>query len=142
MGKVERSSTINAPVEKVFSYVTDPNSEVEYIPSAVEIRDITGQGVGQRYGWTYKLMGISFKGESEVIEHVPNERYVSKSSGGIVSTWTYIFKPTDGGTQLSLVVEYTIPVPVLGKVAEKLIMRQNEREAALSMTNLKEILEG
>ena len=46
MAKVERRFTINAPIEKVFSYITDPANEMEYIPSVIDIRDIAGKGVG------------------------------------------------------------------------------------------------
>jgi len=125
----------------VFSYVTDPRNELEYIPSITDIRDITGQGVGQRFGWTYKMMGIPLKGKDEVTEYVPNQCYVQKSTGGIVSTWTWTFQPEAGGTRLSLVVEYTIPVPVLGKVGERLASRQTEREADLAIATLKDRLE-
>jgi len=142
MATVERSITINAPVEKVFAYIVDPRNELETVPSITDIRDIIGQGVGQRYSWTYKMMGISLKGESEVIEYVPNERYVTRSTGGIISTWTWTVKPEGDGTQLNLVVEYTIPVPVLGKVGERLVSRQTEREADLAMATLKDRLEG
>lgn len=141
MAKVERSIIINAPVEKVFSYISDPNSELESMPSITDIRDITGQGVGQRWGWSYKMAGVSLKGESEVMEHIPNQRLVHKSTGGIVSIWTYTFNPEDSGTRLTVVVEYTIPVPVLGKVGERLVLKRTEREADLAMTNIKERLE-
>ena len=141
MAKVEQSITINAPVEKVFSYVCDPMNQLEWLPSMTDVRDITGEGVGQKFGWTYKMMGISFKGETEVVESVANQRRIIKSTGGIQSTWTWTFKSENGKTVVNLAVEYTIPVPVLGKVAEQLVLRQNEREAALSMTNIKERLE-
>jgi len=141
MPKIERSVAINAPIEKVFTYISDPTNELECIPGVMDIRDVTGQEVGQRCGWTYKMMGISFKGESEVTECIPNERYVVKSTGGIVSTWTFTVKPEASGTRLNVVVEYEIPVPVLGKVAEQLVLRQNEREADLAMANIKKRLE-
>ena len=86
-------------------------------------------------------MGISFKGETEVVESVGSERRVIKSTGGIQSTWTWTTKSENGNTLVNLTVEYTIPVPVLGKVAERMVLRQNEREAALAMTNIKERLE-
>jgi hypothetical protein len=38
-------------------------------------------------------------------------------------------------------VEYTIPVPVLGKLGEALILKQNEREADQAMANIKAKLE-
>ena len=141
MAKVERNITINAPVEKVFSYITDPNNQLEWLPSITDIRDITGQGKGQKFGFTYKMMGISFKGESEAMEIIPNERIVEKSSGGIVSTWTWTFKSEVGGTNINLVVEFNIPVPVLGKFAERMVLNQSEREADHATANLKDILE-
>ena len=142
MAKVERSTTINAQIEKVFSYITNPSNDPEWQPGAIEVRDITGQGVGQRYGWTYKIMGISLKGASEVIEYIPNQRYVYRSTGGVVSTWTYNFKAEGGGTQIDIEVEYTIPVPVLGKFPERMVIRGIEREADFSVEALKDILEG
>ena len=142
MAKVERDTTINAPVEKVFSYVSDPNNQLEWLPGTTEVRDITGKGVGQKFGFTYKMMGISFKGECVIAEVISNQRIVLKSSGGIVSTWTWTFKSEDSTTNINLVVEFTIPIPVVGKVGERLALKQNEREADHAVANLKDILEG
>ena len=141
MAKVEQNITINAPVEKVFSYLCDPMNQLEWLPSMTDVRDVTGEGVGQKFGWTYKMMGIPFKGETEVIESDGNQKHVIKSTGGIQSTWTWTFKSENGKTVVHLTVEYTIPVPVLGKVAERMVLRQNERESELAITNLKERLE-
>lgn len=142
MAKLEKSVTINTPVGKVFSYITNPMNQLEYTPGMTEVRDIFGDGVGQRFRWTYKMMGIPLKGESEVTEYVANQRYVEKSKGGIDSTWTWTFKPEAEGTLLNLVVEYTIPIPVLGKIGERLVVRQNEREADVALAYVKDKLEG
>jgi len=142
MAKVEKSITVNAPVEKVFVYVEDPTNQLEYLPSIVEVKDMTGQGVGAHYRWAYKMAGLRFEGESTLQEHIPNERIVVETKGGIVSTWSWTFTPKDGGTQVHLTVEYTIPVPVLGKLGEALVLKQNEREADQAMANIKAKLEG
>lgn len=143
MAKVERTDTINAPVEKVFAYIQDPTTNPEWIPSQIEVTDVkrTEEGVGTHYRWAYKLVGIRLTGESTFTEYVPNERLVDQSKGGIASTWTYTLQPRDGGTKLTLVVEYTIPIPVLGKFAEGLVLSRNEREADMAVANLKGILE-
>jgi uncharacterized membrane protein len=39
MAKLEKSVTINAPVEKVFSYVGDPQNQLEWLPGITEVRD-------------------------------------------------------------------------------------------------------
>ena len=141
MAKVERSITVNTRVEKVYSYLRYPENQLEWLPSVTDIQDVHGYGVGQRFRWSYKMMGLSLNGVGEVIEDIPNQRCVIKTTGGILSTWTWTFEPEAGGTHLNLVVEYTIPVPVLGKVGEWLVLRQNEREADLAMANLKDKLE-
>ena len=141
MAKVERSITINAPVEKVFAYIEDPTNNPEWIPSMIEVTDVTGQGAGQHFRWAYKMLGLRLMGESTFTEHILNERIVEQSKGGLVSTWTYTFIPEDGGTRVNLTVEYTIPIPVLGRVAEALVLRQNEREAEFGLATLKATLE-
>ena len=142
MPKLNKSININAPVEKVFAYVTDPPATPEWLVGATEVTDVAGSGVGQHYHWKYNMLGVPLRGETTVSEHVPNERRVTKSKGGITSTWTFTFAPHEGGTKLDLEIDYTIPVPVLGKLAEQLVLKRNQREADLSMQNIKERMEG
>ncbi len=142
MIRLERSVTINAPVEKVFAYIEDPMSELEWLPSLMEVKDVVGQGAESHYRWTYKMAGLRLEGESTTTEYIPNRRIVTQTKGGAVSTWTWTFEPHDGGTKANLVVEYTVPVPVLGKLAEALVRKQNERELDLAMVNIKARMEG
>ena len=116
-------------------------SQVAWLPSMMEVRDVTGKGVGSHFQWTYKMAGMRFQGETTVTEHVPDQRIVVESKGGIVSTWTWTFEPHDEGTKLNLDIEYTVPVPVLGKLAEALVLKQNEREADLAMANIRAKME-
>ena len=88
------------------------------------------------------MAGVLLKGETTVTEHLPNERIVSQSKGGVTSTWILSFKTQDGGTMMELDIEYTIPIPVIGKLTEKIVLKRNEREADLAMANLKEKMEG
>ena len=141
MAKIERNFVINVPAEKVFSYISNPAKQVEWLPSIINVRDIRGEGVGQRFSWTYKMMGIPFKGVAEYTEYIPNEWLVYKTKSGIRSTWTWEFKPIGITTLVNLVIEYNIPVPILGKAGEKLILQQNERETYLGVANIKERLE-
>ncbi len=142
MAKIDRSIKINAPVEKVFLYITDPMNQLQSHPGMTDIRNVTGRGESQKWDWTYKMMGISFKGKAEVAQSELNTRYITKTSGGIVSTWIWALKRETDGTLLTLRIDYTIPVPVIGKVGELLTLRQNEREADIGMVNIKERMEG
>ena len=137
-----KSIDIQAPVEKVFGYIADPAKGPEWMIGWTEVTDVTGSGVGQHYRWKYRMVGVPLHGESTVTEHLPNERIVSQSKGGVTSTWILSFKTQDGGTMMELDIEYTIPIPVLGKIAEKIVLKRNEREADLAMSNIKEKMEG
>ncbi|MGB5933128.1 MAG: SRPBCC family protein [Anaerolineae bacterium] len=144
MARYEGSVTINAPVEKVFGYIMDPASHAEWMPSLMEVKDVnmTEQRVGSHWRWAWKMVGLRFEGETTITEYIPNERLVWQSTGAILSTWVYTFEPEDGGTKVNVVVEYTVPIPVLGKVAEAFVLSQVEREADFGVANLKARMEG
>ena len=142
MPTINKSININASVEKVFAYTDDPMTLTEWMVSLSDVTDVTGSGVGQHYHWKYKMAGVPLHGETTITEHVPNERTVSESKGGATSTITFTYAPHEGGTKLDLEVDYTIPIPVLGKLAEKLVLKRNQREAGMWMDNIKERMEG
>ena len=141
MAKLSRSVIINAAVDKVFAYIDDPTNAPEWNPGLIEVTEITGSGVGQHYRWRYKMAGVPLNGETTVSEHIPNERRVIQSKGALEAHWTFTFEPHDGGTKLGMDVEYTVPVPVLGKLAEKLVLKRNEREADMATENIKDKME-
>ena len=143
METFEKSIIINALPEKVFEYIDDPMSDPEWMIGMVEVHEVEGlPGVGRHFHWTFKMVGIPLKGQSTTIEHVPNRRTVTESQGGVSSTWAADVESKGEGTKLTMKVEYAIPIPVLGKLAEHLISKQNQRNLESSMENIKQMLEG
>ena len=129
MAKVEKTITINAPVEKVFSYVEEPTNLPEIWPSLVEAKDVQRlPNGGTSFRWVYKMAGVRFEGISEDAQYVANQRTVTKSTGGIESTVTLTYQPEDGRTKVTSESEYTVPIPLLGKLAEAFIIKANQRE--------------
>jgi len=141
MPTITNSINISAPVEKVFTYVTDPMNAPEWFVGMSEVSHVTGSGVGKHYHWKYSMIGIPLHGEGTIVEYLPNERMVIEGKGGVTSRITYRFESREGGTKLDAETEYTIPVPVLGKLAERLVLKRNRRESDMSMENIKERLE-
>jgi coenzyme Q-binding protein COQ10 len=143
MVTVKKSVVVDAPVEQVFDYMADPKSNVEILPGMMDVRDIheTEGHVGTTFRWTYKMAGLRFEGETTVLEWVRNKRVVTRTKGGIGSTWYFDYASKGKGTELSLAVEYEMPVPILGKIAEAVVRRQNEREADLALANVKARME-
>ena len=144
MAKTAKSITIKAPAEEIFDYLSEPTNLPEIWPSLVEIKDVQKlPSGGNRNRWVYKMAGIRLEGtsESEDTECVPNQRLVSKTKGGVESTQTWMFQPEADGTKVTFEVEYTVPIPVLGKLAEAIIVKMNDHEGELILANLKARME-
>ena len=143
MSKIEKSITIDAPVKKVFEYASNAELMPEWLPGMVEVKDVnrTEEGVGSTNKWVYKMAGMRFEGETVTEEYVPEKKIVTRSKGGVDSLWTWNFEPHNDGTMIDLTVDYTIPIPVLGKIAEAIILKQNIREADLALANIKAKME-
>ena len=142
MAKTVKTINIKAPVEKVFDYISEPTNLTEIWPSLVEVKDVQRlPSGGTKNRWVYKMAGIRLEGTSESEDTVSNQRIVSKSKGGVESTQTWMFQPEAGGTKVTFEVEYTVPIPVLGKLAEAIIVKMNEHEGELILANLKARME-
>ena len=142
MAKAEQSVFIKAPVNQVFSYAMEPANQPDFWPSLLETTDIEPLPEGGfRNRWVYKMSGMRFKGTSETTEYVANRRVVNVTKGGIPSVQTWTFEPEPGGTKVTFAAEYTVPIPLLGKMAEALIVKMNQREAETLLGNLKDRME-
>ena len=142
MAKVTRSVVIDAPAEKVFEYASVPTNLPEFWPSLVEVKDVQElPNGGHKYGWTYKMAGMRFDGTTETTEFLTNQRVVSDTKGGIESTIVWSYEPEAGGTKVTFEADYTVPIPLLGRLAEPFIVRQNQHEAEALLANLKARME-
>ena len=52
-----------------------------------------------------------------------------------------MLQPEDDGTKVTFTAEYTVPIPVLGKLAEAIIVRMNDHEGDIVVANLKARME-
>lgn len=143
MAKLAQSITIHAPVDKVFAYVQDPNNVPEFWPSVLEVKDVEQlPNGGTRFRYVYKMAGMQFTGTSEDTEVIANQRVVNRSRGGVESTMVWTYQPEGEGTKLTVDTDYTVPVPLLGKLAEAVIAKLAENEGELLLRNLKVRMEG
>jgi uncharacterized membrane protein len=94
------------------------------------------------FDWTFKMGGIKFEGHSKV-EDAQSAKFARyRNEAGIPSTFLWSFEGLDGsGTRLKVDVEYSIPTPVIGKIAEALVARSNERDFDVMLANLKDVME-
>jgi uncharacterized membrane protein len=143
MKHISKSIEINAPVERVYDFITTPTNLPSVWPSMAEITNVQRSADGSHsFDWVYRMVGIPFKGHSKTTDVEKNVRSVVKNEGGIPSTFHWKFEKK-GGTAMRLVldVDYEIPAPVVGKLAEAVVARINEHEALNMLANVKATME-
>lgn len=141
MPRLEKTIAIDAPPEKVFARFDDPMNMLEDSANVVDVTDVAGEGVGKSFKFVYKMAGIKFTLTCTVIEYVKNERLASKFEGGITGTTSWNFEPQGGGSKLTVVIDYAVPIPLVGKIAESLLAKRNEREWDVILANAKDAIE-
>jgi hypothetical protein len=105
--RLERSITINAPVEKVFNSANTFNNIKEWSPWARMdpniIIDYSGpeSGVGAKYDWESEDENVGI-GSQEILESRENEYVKTQMVFGIEGKFfaEFILKPVEGGTEV------------------------------------------
>ena len=137
MTRIEKEATLRAPIEKIFNYISTPSNLLEFWPSLMEIKDVQSLPNGGYSGrWVYKMLGMRFGGTAKYAQMVPNQWFVIETKGGIGSTITWTFRSRIDITRVTLTIEYKVPIPLLGKLAEAIIVRMNDQEGDLMMSHL------
>ena len=138
MVKVKKNIHIDAPLDKVFDFITTPENLPEIWPSMIKAENVKPSQIGGNdFDWEYKMAGMPFHGHSKMIEFIPYEHAVNINEGGIPAKMIWDYHDENGGMRLDLQVEYEVPTPVLGKLAEKVVRRINENELEVMLANLK-----
>lgn len=142
--KVGSSILINKPIEEVFDYTADPHNGPAFIPNLMENTNINPEkpGVGQTFNWRYNLAGVDLTGNGEGTKYERPHLAEIKTTGGGQSTWTYKFDEENGGTRVTIEVDYELPEGILKKVTNpSVIDKLTQHSAEEMLKNLKVILE-
>lgn len=142
MKTIEKTITIDAPVEKIYGFVDDPIHFPELWPSLVEVTDVEllPKG-GHRFHYLYKMAGARFEGITETIERKLNEKLVDHAKGELEGTFKWFFFPEGTKTKVGLEIEYDVPGKLVEQFGETFLVKTNEGEAELMLQNLKRRME-
>ncbi|MEA3340678.1 MAG: SRPBCC family protein, partial [Chloroflexota bacterium] len=99
MAVIERSFFVEAPQERVFTFLADHANDAQWLPGLADPRNFTGAGTDYRWEVTYKMAGMSFNVTGKVVEHVPPSRHVVETRSGMVSVWDWTLEPEGDGTR-------------------------------------------
>jgi uncharacterized protein YndB with AHSA1/START domain len=140
---MERSITINRPVEEVFAFVTDVANFAKWNKQAGQSEQSSEGpvGLGTKYRGSYDFMGRTMQWVSEITEFEPNQKAVQTIRMGpteMIMGW--FLQPVAGGTKFTIRTEG--PTGGLAKLAGPLMDRTMEKDAEDDLARLKALLEG
>lgn len=144
MTKVSSSITISKPIKEVFEYMASPHNGPAFIPNLNENTNIFPEedNVGQKFDWRFNMAGVDLRGKAEVAEYTPPTKVVISSKGDADSTWTYALEEADGGTKVSVEIDYELAETALQRIANKTVISKIAQKTTEQMLdNLKVILE-
>ncbi|RME66355.1 MAG: hypothetical protein D6778_04890 [Nitrospirae bacterium] len=144
MAVIRRSIDINAPLAKVFEFVSSPKNWTTYLTALVKVENLSSETLapGVTFDWTYRMMGMDFNGKGQVLEYEKDKRFKMRMEGHFPITETYHFDGDDKRTTLTVEIEYELPGKVLGVLADKMVVEKlNVKEADSVLEKIKTICE-
>ena len=133
MTTIQTQIEINAPVERVFEFYTNPDNIKESWPSDIvkESENVSGQKSeeGSEMKVTGQYMGKKDEMTLQVVEKEQNKRLVTKQTEGPFQRWDSIQEFQSSGNN-STRVNHTInyELPTTGKIANVLTGSQAENK--------------
>lgn len=138
--KATTKALIDAPVEDVFSFVSDPARQAEFVPSMAENRNAYPEDrcVGQSWDSEFSLDGVPLAVVGWCTVFEPSERYGVRTKGAIASDWLYTILPEAGGSCVRIEIECR---PQSGEANGTLLARTICEGAEEALQALKSLLE-
>jgi carbon monoxide dehydrogenase subunit G len=142
MAHVEEQIQVAAPIHDVFELVADHRRARSWLDGFDRFDHVGGpdRGLGARVRAEGRFMGVAVQTHLEIVEYVPPDRLVSQSTTGIKSKTVWALREVDGGTLVSFVGDYRLPLGLrlIGDLAlEQIVADQTRR----SLANLKRLCE-
>ncbi|MEW1951863.1 SRPBCC family protein [Terrabacter sp. NPDC080008] len=100
--EIERTVTVDQPVDRVFAYLSDFTTTTEWDPGTVRTDRVSGEGgVGTHYRNVSKFLGRETELDYLVVEHEPDHRFALRGENATVvahDTMTIVPAATRSGT--------------------------------------------
>jgi carbon monoxide dehydrogenase subunit G len=100
---IERSVTVDRPVDAVFAYLSDFTTTTDWDPGTVRTERVSGDGgVGTRYRNTSSFLGRQTRLDYLVTERVPGQRFALRGENAtVVANDTMTFVGQNGSTTVT-----------------------------------------
>ena len=146
MTKMTKSIEVAASPEKVFAFLTDIEKLNEIAKGDVEFKQ-TSKGpwkVGTTIHWISKQSGSHMEADMEVTEFEKNKKATISTvkTSKLKLKQTCTVEPTEKGTKLTYIADYTMPYSILGKIIDKLkVQKDTEKSIDRQLMDAKKALE-
>ena len=140
--RVEKTVTINQPVEKLYSFWRDLENLPTFMNHLESVRTLDET----RSRWKAKApMGVSVEWDAEIVEDRANEliAWTSVADADVENSGFVRFKqaPGDRGTEVKVVMEYSPPGGALTAAAAKLFGEEPEQQVGDALSKFKQLME-
>jgi uncharacterized protein YndB with AHSA1/START domain len=110
MPAATNTTTINAPVERVFAFVADGETAPRWRPGVLDVKLVSGTGVGAAYRQGVKGPGgRRIDADYVITAFEPNRRIAFQATAGPVRpTGEYRFEDLGGSTRLTMSLEASL----------------------------------
>lgn len=145
--KVEREIWIDAPVQRVYDVVMDPDRLKDWVTIHHHLEDAPNGSLkkGSKLTQWLKLAGRRFRVRWTVVENDPCKLVVWEGRGPVGShaRVSYAFGDSSGDetTQFHYMNEYDLPGGPLGRIAGRGVARVTQKELDDTLQKLKSITE-
>ena len=143
---VHQTIEIEAPIERVWALVMDPDRLGEWVSIHEEVSEVPDGDLeaGSRFRQRMKLKGVPLKVQWEIVEFEPpsHARWAGEAAAGAEATIVYDLAENGAGTTFDYRNEFNLPGGKVGKLAGRAFnAASGDREAKRSLKRLKELLE-
>jgi uncharacterized protein YndB with AHSA1/START domain len=110
MAQIVRSIFINAPVERVFDYATNPDNQPAWARDVSDVRERSPGPITVGTTWIQVVTGFFMTQQAlgKVIEYERPHRFAQEIAYGRRSSTTiFTFEPTGNGTKLTMIAPST-----------------------------------
>jgi ligand-binding SRPBCC domain-containing protein len=147
--RFERTTFIAAPVERVFDFFSVPENLGRITPPSVHFRIIDGPNrrlrEGDRIEYALRIFGLPMRWASRIVIWRDGEVFADLQERGPYRYWmhTHSFRSVEGGVEMRDVVEYELPLGLLGRlVAGALVAKTLDRIFAFRAKVIHDLLPG
>lgn len=126
----ERTTTIAAPLARVFDFFAQPESLAKITPPATRFRIVAGPGrrlrEGDRIEYALRVFGLPFRWASRIDGWRENGSFSDVQERGPYKSWrhTHTFREVAGGVEVHDRVEYELPFGIAGRLAAGWLVRR------------------